>query len=307
MSRFLKALEGKNEGRPPVWLMRQAGRFLPEYQAYRKRHALETLFFTPQHIEEITRLPVDLLGVDAAVLFSDITVVAKALGSKLWFSEGPRVDPFLDGGKREIRLEALDPIFEGIDRLKRSLEVPLIGFCGAPFTVSEYLKSPEGGDLKAVLDQIHEVNLQYVQEQVKRGVDVVQIFDSAACKLSEEEFLTYCLPYYQSMMEKINTKWILFVKGTNRFLTHLMKLPCALGIDETIECFEVRKKTHQVLQGNLGVEVLFEGIETVEKKASALLKSMQGDKGFIFNLSHGVRPKTPVAAVQKLIEVVERG
>lgn len=304
----------------PVWFMRQAGRFLPSYRALRQKHLLFDLFFTPDLAAKITMLPVEELGVDAAILFSDITVIALALGSSLAFQEGPLIKPLfdLDRMKKEstFDLKPLEKIFQTIDLVKERAEVPLIGFCGAPFTVATYLV--EGGEAmllemmkkepKAVhhfFDLLCNLSIQYLLEQKKRGIDAFQLFDSWISLLSKEEFQEFALPYYRKIFEKVDLPGILFGRSLSSFLDSVIDLPCALSLDASISLQEARKKTTQTLQGNLDPDLLFRPLEEIEQKVRSLKEEMGQDPAWILGLGHGVKPNTPVLAVKKVVEIAK--
>lgn len=323
-SLLLQALQRKNRDRPPVWLMRQAGRYLPDYQTLRKRHSLRELFFTPKLAAEVTRMPVEQLGVDAAILFSDITVIALALGFKLDFNEGPILEPMLNGPSDVAKLVRLDvrsvlaPIGETVSLLKG--DVPLIGFCGGPFTVASYLiEKHSGADLPKtkqwlyrdpasfckLLDQIADASSEYLQMQVEQGAAAVQIFDSWAHVLSDEQFSQVCIPYWKRLLASVDVPGIVFARG-NSFRVEAIEaaLPAAISIDWQVPVNAIRKKSKAVLQGNLDPDLLFAPPEVVRDETKALLDSMRGDPAFIVNLGHGVKPGTPVEAVRSLIETV---
>ena len=298
--------------------MRQAGRYLPSYRLLRERYSLKELFFTPELAAQISMMPVEQLEVDAAILFSDISVVALALGLRLDFSEGPRVDPLLTPDKIPFlssALEKLDPIIETV-RLLRGVSVPLIGFCGGPFTVASYLI--EGGldaikrwvyrfpdALELLLEKIADVSIFYLQAQVSAGADVLQVFDSWANVLSREHFQRFCLPFYRKMIQAVDVPVILFLRGASLYLDDLKKLPCALSLDWQVPLSCIRKQTSQVLQGNLDPDLLYAPLPVIREKTSSLLTSMQGDPGFIVNLGHGVKKDTPVDAVKEFILTVQ--
>lgn len=321
--KLLHSLNQKNQGRPPVWLMRQAGRYLPEYQVLRKKYSLKELFFTPELAAEITRMPIDLLGVDAAILFSDIMVVAVALGLKLDFVEGPVVQPLLTPSIIDglcCDLEKLEPIVKTIELLIPELKVPLLGFCGAPFTVATYLIEKHGGEkffetkkwlysspksFEKLLERIEKISIGYLKMQIEAGVGAVQIFDSWANILSKEDFRKFCLPSYKRIIEAVNVPVILFMRGAGAHLDDLAGLPCALSLDWQMPMHEARLKTKQTLQGNLDPDLFFAPLPIVKEKTIELMKSMQGDPSFIVNLGHGVKPNTPVDAVRCFIETVK--
>ncbi|MBS0625641.1 MAG: uroporphyrinogen decarboxylase [Verrucomicrobia bacterium] len=320
-SLLLQALQRQNQDRPPVWLMRQAGRYLPDYQALRRKHTLRELFFTPKLAAEVTRMPVEQLGVDAAILFSDITVISLALGFKLDFNEGPILEPMWNGASDLPRLDVrsvLAPIGETVSLLKG--DVPLIGFCGGPFTVASYLiEKHSGSDLPKtkqwlyrdpasfcrLLDQITDASCDYLQMQVEAGASAIQIFDSWAHVLSEEQFKQVCIPYWKKLLASVGVPGIVFARGNSfRVETIEAALPAAISVDWQVPVGALRKKSKAVLQGNLDPDLLFAPSEVVQEKTEALLESMRGDPAFIVNLGHGVKPGTPVESVRTLIETV---
>lgn len=294
---LLDALNLKNKARPPVWLMRQAGRYLPEYRALRKNHTLRELFFTPELAAQITLMPVDLIGVDAAILFSDITVVALPLGFSLDFSEGP----VIQGNLRPQGIETLEPIAETIRLIKSRTKVPLIGFCGGPFTVASYIN----GD-PALLGPITDATIEYIHMQEKAGVDAIQIFDSWANQLNFDEFQKFCVPHLKRLIEATSVPVILFMRGAHLRVDDLVKLnPDAISFDWEKPLAELRKKVPMAIQGNLDPQLLYEPLPTIRQKTKELLDSMKGDPGFIVNLGHGVKPDVPVESVRCLVETVK--
>lgn len=276
--------------------MRQAGRYLPAYRKLREKYALRDLFFTPELAAQVTLLPIEL-GVDAAILFSDITVVALALGFQLDFCEGPQIT----GHLQRRGIDILTPIAEAIGLVKPQLHVPLIGFCGGPFTVASYIN----GD-PALLDPITEVTIEYLHMQEKAGVDAIQIFDSWADRLSKQEFQQFCIPYLKRLIDAVNVPVIVFMRGACQRVDALVQLgPDAISFDWGTEPLsELRKKVPMAVQGNLHPDLLYEPLPVIAKKTKDLLDSMQGDPGFIVNLGHGVKPDTPVEAVRCLINTV---
>lgn len=315
--RLLDALHHKNSGPPPVWLMRQAGRYLPEYRALRKRYSLRELFFTPDLAAEITLQPLRRFGFDAAILFSDISVVAPALGLTLWFNEGPCVAPQIEPGMPlSADLTPLEPIFETVRLLKRLSPVPLIGFCGGPFTVATYLiargegeetswlrRDPEG--FAALLDHICDVSIAYLQGQVAAGVNAVQIFDSWANLLTDAEFDRFSIPYFARIVRSVPVPVIAFARGSGRRVKKLAASGvAAVSVDWEVPLSSLRAEVATVLQGNLNPDQLFASPEMVRAAVIAILKEMRGDPAFIFNLGHGVKPGTPLASVASLVDTV---
>ena len=310
VSSLLLALEGKNQGRAPIWLMRQAGRYLPEYRALRAQHSLKELFFTPHLAASISLMPLRRFALDAAILFSDITVVAEALGLSLSFNEGPCIAPrVVPGTCLPLFPEKLDPIIQTLSLLKPQLQVPLIGFCGAPFTVASYLI----GDLEEtkkwigdkafvhLLDQIAEVSCAYLRDQVAAGADAIQIFDSWANVLSREQFRTFSLPYLHKLIQSVDVPVIFFMRGAGAYLD---EIPCAVSLDWETDLKEARRKTKKTLQGNLNPDLLLGPLSLLEEEVAKVLDAMQEDPAFIFNLGHGVKPNTPVEAIEHLVGYV---
>jgi uroporphyrinogen decarboxylase len=294
---FLEALKNKNTARPPVWLMRQAGRYMPSYRKLRAKHSLFDLFFTPELAAEITLMPIEQLGVDAAILFSDITVVAKPLGFDLSFSEGP----VIKGSLTRRGIETLEPIFQAIKLIKPQLKVPLIGFCGGPYTVASYMNN----DL-SLLEPLTEVTIEYIKMQEKAGVDAVQIFDSWANRLSDEEFAKFSAPYLKRIIEAASVPVILFMRGASQRVQQLVALkPDAISFDWERPLSELKKDVPMAIQGNLNPDILYEPLDVIERKTKDLLHSMQGHPGFIVNLGHGLKPDMSVEAVKCLVDTVK--
>lgn len=275
--------------------MRQAGRYLAAYRSLREKYSLRDLFFTPELAAQVTLMPLEL-GVDAAILFSDITVVALPLGFSLDFSEGP----VITGTLQRRGLDLLEPIAKTIRLLKPQLKVPFLGFCGGPFTVASYIN----GD-PALLDPITEVTIEYIHMQEKAGVDAIQIFDSWANRLTPDEFQRFCMPYLKRLIDAAHVPVILFMRGACHRLCDLVSLnPSAISFDWTSPLAPLRHRVPMAIQGNLNPDLLFEPLPTIKQKTKELLNSMQGDPGFIVNLGHGVKPATPVDAVRCLIDTV---
>ena len=306
--------------------MRQAGRYMPSYQKLRQKYPLRDLFFTPDLAAEITQMPIQQLGVDAAILFSDITVIAVALGFTLDFSEGPHITPLLQTAEQVDRLpilnvkEVLAPIGQTV-ALAAGHEVPLIGFCGGPFTVASYLiEKRTGNDLPLtkrwlyqdpssfhrLLDKITTVSCDYLRMQVEKGASVIQIFDSWAHVLTDEQFKTVCLPYWTKLLSCVSVPGIVFGRGNCFRVEQIGSCkPSAISVDWSLPIASLREKTPLPLQGNLDPDLLFAPIEIVRKTTQQLLHSMQGDRGFIVNLGHGIKPGTPMDAVRCLVDTVK--
>jgi uroporphyrinogen decarboxylase len=322
--RLLQALRCQNQGRPPIWLMRQAGRFLPKYQALRQKYSLWQLFHQPELAAEVTLLPFEMLPLDAAILFSDILVIGEALGFKVIYpdGQGPYFEPRLTiNSLNQLKIypveETLGYVKQTINILKPNLKVPLIGFCGGPFTVASYLlsrtllqdwveQSPEA--LHQLLEQITAVTIDYLKMQIAAGVDAIQIFDSWANLLDDQQFLDYSCQYLKKILNALKPSKIpviLFCRNSSLRPEPLVQLaPTGISFDwhQSMKCLRLQVPAHIAIQGNLNPEILKGSIAEIDQAAEEILSSMKGEAGFIFNLGHGVLPGTPVAHVQYLVE-----
>jgi uroporphyrinogen decarboxylase len=302
--------------------MRQAGRYLPEYQKLRTKYPLKELFFTPTLAAEITLMPITRFGVDAAILFSDILAIAPALGLSLDFQEGPVVYPRVNPNTPLTHdLEPLAPIFQTVQLAKQQLSVPLIGFCGGPFTVASYLiEEHSGSELPAtkrwmytdpatfhtLLDHIADLSIAYLQEQIKSGVDAVQIFDSWAHVLGSQELEEFSLAYLKKILRHISVPTILFMRGSSFRAEQIARIqPGAISLDWHVPIEQVREKTHLPLQGNFDPDLLFAPLPLIAQRTAALCTAMKDDPSFIANLGHGVKPGTPIEAVECFIRTVK--
>ncbi len=332
-NRLLDALACRNEGRPPVWLMRQAGRCLPEYRALRETISLEELFRTPKLAAQVTQLPVDLLGVDAAILFSDILMIADVFGLSVRFVEGkgPIVEPAIRSASDVDKLEPRDVatslsfVFETIKLLRKNLSVPLIGFCGAPFTVASYfIEGGSGGKELAktkrwlfsdpesfhrLLQKLTDASIEYLKLQVAAGAQALQVFDSWANVLSTPAFATFCLPYLKQIVNSIkDVPLILFSRGSSFFPEELSALqPAAISFDWHRELPLLRRRVPKqiAIQGNFDPHLLMAPPAIIRREVENLLSSMQGEPGFIVNLGHGVLPDTPFEHVRCFVDAVK--
>lgn len=300
---------------------------MPAYQNLRKKYSLRELFFTPELAAEVTLLPIDLLQVDAAILFSDITVIALALGLKLDFQEGPKIAPFVTpetvSHLASIPVEeSLGAIDATIRLLMPQLHVPLIGFCGGPFTVASYLiEKHSGQDLShtkkwmmrdpktfhQLLEKICTASIAYLQMQERAGVQAIQIFDSWAHVLSQEDFQVFCVPYLKRMVQAVKVPVIFFMRGACGQIDSLFSLgAAALSLDWQVSLAEMRKKVPATiaLQGNLDPDLLYAPLPVIRSRVEALVRSMEGEKGWIVNLGHGIKPDMPFEAVQCFVNTV---
>ena len=331
---FLDALRCENRSRPPVWLMRQAGRYMPEYRALRKKHDLLTMFHEPELISQVTRLPIDMLGVDAAILFADILLVCESLGKKLRFEEGrgPVISEPLRCAADVDQLPPSDVswgyrgIAEGIRLLKADLEVPLIGFSGAPFTIASYLI--EGGSSKhflhtrkwawsdpesfhRLLERVSDSIIEALNLQIDAGVDAIQIFDSWAQVLNQRDFRSFCLPYYRRIMDGLSNPdipVILFGRGSSVFYREMATVnPAAVSVDWNCDLRTVRDQvpSHIAVQGNLDPYLLYAPEAVLRERVEEILQNMEGEPGYIFNLGHGIFPDVPVSSVRLVVDTIK--
>jgi uroporphyrinogen decarboxylase len=331
---LLRVLAGERLAIPPIWLMRQAGRYLPEYRAVReKTGSFLNLCFTPELAAEVTLQPIRRFGFDAAILFSDILVVPYALGQRVTFEsgEGPRLDALTDPKalgrlRREIDHEALAPVYETIARVKSELpaDVTLLGFCGAPWTLATYMIAGAGvaEQLPArlfayrypeafaeLIGLLVKASVDYLARQFAAGVEAVQIFDSWAGILPADEFRKWCIePVVQivtALRKRIpEAKVIGFPRGAGTELRRYLADVAidAVGLDWMVELGFARDYIQPLrpVQGNLDPLALLVGGEALDRAIDGILEAFAAAP-FIFNLGHGVLPDTPVAHVEQLI------
>lgn len=301
---LLRALRCEKTKRPPVWFKRQAGRFLPQYRQLRKEHSLGSLFRTPELAAAITRMPCELLGVDAAILFSDILMILEPLGYRADYPQEGGIVVEETKSKRSVAI-SLEYVFRAIELVKPTLDVPLIGFCGGPYTVGTYLKKTDS----ATLQKITDLSIEYLQLQIQAGVDAVKIFDSWAGHLGREDFLTLSLPYLQQIVSAISeVPVIVFCRGSCRYITELVSLGAAcIAFDWEKEMATLRQAVPLsiAVQGNLDPEVFKGPISVLDKHVETILQSMQAFPGYIFDLGHGVLPDTPVENARFVVEKIK--
>lgn len=331
---LLDALHCRNKQRPPIWLMRQAGRYMPEYQALRDRYSFLDVCHTPELVAEVTQMPIRRFGFDAAIIFSDILVMAEALGVGLRFEEqvGPIIERPLQSAAEVSALpthqihDALNYVSQGIKLAKESLSVPLLGFAGGPFTVAAYmiegksaqsLKSTKQWILKdpasfhALLAKITACTITYLKMQVQAGVDALQIFDTWAGNLSYPHFQEFAAAYLKiivNAMAETRVPIVLFCLGTSALTTWPSQdTPVAISLDWRCDLPTARRTVPKncALQGNLDPAILYADPTTIRKEVNKLLDTMKGDPGYIFNLGHGILPDTPIHSVQTLVECVK--
>jgi uroporphyrinogen decarboxylase len=332
---FLRACRGEEVDYTPVWLMRQAGRYLPEYQAVRAHIDFLTLCKNPKLAAEVTLQPVDILGVDAAILFSDILIPVEPMGMRLEFTdkEGPVLsEPVRNKSAVEKLLipdveDDLPFVFDTIRILRKELEhkVPLIGFAGAPFTLATYMI--EGGTSKNFLhtkklmfqnssvfsylmEKITETITAYLSSQIKAGAQAVQIFDTWAGILAPVDYKKFAFPFVKKAISELKKKGvpiIYFVNNGAGILKEVRQLGAdVIGIDWRIDIADAIKKLGKkiTVQGNLDPCALFLPKDKLEERVKDILWKGGAAKSHIFNLGHGILPQTPVENVIAMVEAV---
>jgi uroporphyrinogen decarboxylase len=340
MSKFLDTFQGKKDGIPPLWFMRQAGRYLPEYREKRShfKNFLE-FCYTPDAVVEVTLQPIKRFDFDAAILFSDILVIPDALGQKVWFQEGegPKLSPLsLPSWEKDLCLEKipgkLNPVYEAIRSTKAALppSKAFIGFSGAPWTLALYMLEGEGSrdfarakeqafrDEKAfsnLLDFLSEAALLHLREKIKAGVDVVQLFDTWAGLCPASHFEKWILEPTQKIVRGLKASFpelpiIGFPKGIGANLISYGESSgvSALSLDSSVPlewaCESLPPSL--ILQGNLDPLLLVSGGEPL-KKACREIQETMGERPYIFNLGHGILPHTPISHVEECIRWVRGG
>ena len=331
---LLQVLAGKQPAVPPIWLMRQAGRYLPEYRAVRqKAESFLTLCFTPKLAAEVTLQPIRRFGFDGAIVFSDILVVPHALGQRVTFETGggPRLDALTDPAcfgrlTRRLDHEVLAPVYETVARVKEDLpaDVALLGFCGAPWTLATYMiagcgtadqvparlfayRHPQA--FTELIDLLVEVSASYLIGQLEAGADAVQIFDTWAGVLPADEFEKWCIAPSVRLIAAVrqriaSAKVIGFPRGAaTKLAGYVAAVPVdAVGLDWAIDPVFARGQVqrHRPVQGNLDPLALLSGGDALDRAVDTVLENF-GAGPLIFNLGHGVLPDTPVAHVARLV------
>ena len=333
-SPFLRACRREPVPFTPVWLMRQAGRYMREYREVRERTSFLELCKTPDLAAEVTVTAVERLGVDAAIIFADILLIVEPMGIELEFAkgDGPKIhNPVRNATDidrlREVEdVESLDYVFEAIRRTRRALagNIPLIGFCGGPFTLASYII--EGGGSKnyihtkqlmyddagawhAMMSLISRALAKYLNAQIAAGAQAVQLFDSWVGCLSPDDYREYVLPHSQSVIRNVTSGVPVLHFGTGTAaLLELMREAGGdvIGVDWRVRLDEAWARVgHDVaVMGNLDPVSLFAKVEHVRAEAKHILEQAGGRPGHIFNLGHGILPATPVNTVIALVESV---
>ena len=335
-SSFLKVLQGQPAGRPPIWLMRQAGRYLPEYRELRaKANGFLDLCYRPDWAAEITLQPIRRFNFDAAILFADILIVPDALGQKVTFEEG--VGPRLDAMEPKALLDHLRPdgvqdkfslIFQTVETVRGGLseDKALIGFCGAPWTVATYMIAGKGTPDQAparlagyadpenfarLLDLLADISVTYLCGQIAAGAQAVQIFDSWAGVLPDEEFNRWVVAPTIRMTKKLKDIYpdvpiIGFPRGSGTLSEHFIRETGVNGIgcDTTMPLSQMRALgAHAAVQGNLDPLLLVAGGPLLESRIQDIIGALSGVP-HIFNLGHGILQTTPIEHVERLVALV---
>ena len=333
---FIRACKRQPVERTPVWMMRQAGRYLPEYRAVREKADFLTMCKTPELATEVTIQPVDLIGVDAAILFSDILVIPEAMGMHLEMHEGKGpVFPQPIRNKEDAKaLKVIDPtkdlkyVLDAVSLTKKELNnrVPLIGFSGAPWTLLCYMV--EGGGSKnfsfvksliynnpklahSILDKLADTIAKYLSAKIEAGADAVQIFDTWGGNLSQNDFEEFSLRYIEKIIANIKRDGqpvIVFAKGVHYSLNKIADAGAnVIGMDWTMDLGKARKEIGDrvALQGNMDPTVLYGNKEKIREEVKRILSNYGDGTGHIFNLGHGILPDVKPENAKFFIETVK--
>ncbi len=331
---FLQACRREPTAYTPVWLMRQAGRYMPEYRALRERVPFLTLCKTPELAAQVTVQAVERLGVDAAIIFADILLIVEPMGVGLEFSKGDgpvihrpvRSGADVDGLRDVAPAESVGFVFESVKLARTGLpeHIPLIGFSGAPFTVASYLIEggssrnyvetkrfmySDPGAWRALMERLVRVITAYLNEQIAAGAQAVQLFDSWVGCLSPADYRAFILPHMQTLMRGITpgTPVIHFGVETGGLLELLVEAGGdVIGVDWRLDLDLAWQRigSQHAVQGNLDPVTLFAPQAEIRRQAERVLRSVAGRPGHIFNLGHGILPQTPVDNVIALVDMV---
>ncbi len=329
-SPFLDACRGCNQQRLPVWIMRQAGRYLPEYQEVRKRVSFQQLCRTPGLVAEVVKAPVERFDLDAAILFSDILTMLEPMGAEVSFpNDGPHIARPVRSAEDVKQLHAIDPsrdlgfVFEAIRRTRIALpETPLIGFAGSPFTLACYLI--EGGSSKfynrarrflhqerkaaeELIDLLTDMVGLYLRAQVDAGAQAVQVFESTGGVLSHDDFARFVIPPARRILGQLDARKaprIIFVNNVAPYLDLVRDVECeVIGVDYRLPLAAAMKALpNHAIQGNFNPSALFGAPGSVVRGVNDMLKGVTDFDRLIVNLGHGIQPETPVDAVAAMVE-----
>lgn len=332
--RFLRACRREPVDVTPVWMMRQAGRYMAEYRALREKHTMLELCKTPELATQVTLQPLRL-GFDAAILFADILLPLEPMGAPFEFAkgEGPVIHAPVTSKSDVERLRVIEPeeglgyVLDAIRMLKKELKVPLIGFAGAPFTLASYLieggKSAHFAKAKrfmyaepetwnTLMGKLAEVVRRFLHKQIDAGADAVQLFDSWVGQLSAADYREHVQPHVRHILADVEKRGVPVIHfGTGTY--HLLEAQreaggTVLGLDwrTPIEEGWAKVGADRAIQGNLDPIVLLSTREIAERHAARILSQVGGRSGHVFNLGHGILPETPVATVEAVVDFVHR-
>ena len=330
---FMKACRLEETDYTPIWLMRQAGRYMREYREIRSKISFLELCKTPELAAEVTLSAVDRLGVDAAIIFADILLIVEPLGVGLEFSkgEGPRIKRPVRSGKAVDRINDFDPeslqyVYDALKITRRALDPKkaLIGFAGAPFTVASYMIEGGGsrnyentkglmykdpGAWHTMMEKLSTATASYLNNQIKAGADAVQLFDSWVGCLSRDDYKEFVLPHMKKLISEIHkdTPVIHFGTGTGALLDLIKESGSqVIGLDWRVDLAKAWRQIgyDKAVQGNLDPVLLFSTPSEIRRRTKKIMDKAKGRPGFIFNLGHGILPKTPVDNVLALIDFV---
>jgi len=329
---FLTALNGDFTDTVPVWMMRQAGRYMPEYRKIRDENSFEKICRTPELAAQVTCMPVRQFGFDAAIIFSDILFIIEPFGFDLSYVPGPQIDPHLHDPGQVSKFEPYDVAAE-LGFVGRAIEttlkclpdkLPMIGFCGAPFTVFCFLCGLRGAkdyakayrfmsnypsETARILNVIADVSIDYLRMQIRAGADYVQVFDTFAGELSTYEFERWSRPYLQKIFDGLDRTDVprgLYIRNSNHLLEEISRMSfesfCLDWKTSPVEAHEILKP--KSLQGNLNPYMLLGPKEEVVEQTKRILRDMSDTPGYIFNLGHGIPPEASPENVRAVVETV---
>lgn len=340
--RFINALLRKPIDRTPVWLMRQAGRYLPEYREVRKQAgSFMNLCRNPELACKVTLQPLERFDLDAAIIFSDILTIPDAMGLELYFieGEGPKFNKPLTPSDIN-NLKVIDPskdlkyVMDAVSTTAKALDnkVPLIGFSGSPWTLACYMLEGQGGRnghfknidalkndkpqvLHTLLDHLANTVADYLNAQIEAGAQAIQIFDTWGGMLNQSDYQAFSLHYMQKIIEKVHKHYnsqpipnIVFTKGAGDWLELIADIGCnGVGIDYMTDIAKAKQRIGNkvAIQGNLSPDVLLESKDKVETETNKILDAYNNETSCIFNLGHGIKPKTPIENVQHVIDLIQ--
>lgn len=334
---LLRAIRKEKIERPPVWVMRQAGRYMKEYMAVKAKYDFMTMCRTPELAAQVSKQPIDVIGMDAGIIFSDILVPVEAMGIKVTFEKdhGPKLHNPVRTIQDIENLIVPDPdekmpfVAESIKLFRESLDdsIPVLGFSGSPWTLASYMI--EGGGSKnytkiksmmynekkhffELMEKISETVIKHLYGQIKAGVSVVQVFDTWAGMLSYDDYVEYAFPYQKKVIQEIkklsDTPVTLYINGCGNIIEKMVETGAdIISIDWMLDLAEAKRRVGDkvVLQGNMDPCVLYGSPEYVKAKTIQTIEKFGSKTGHIFNLGHGVLPDIPVENVKVMVDTIK--